>query len=190
MRIRGVLTDNEDIRRMRFPVPLALFITASLAAGCATTGAVPEPFPGARTHSRRIPPPSPVATSGTILPADGYAIAGTALGLRGAPYRNGGADPQGFDCSGFVEYVFAQHGIAVPRTVGDLYQVGSTVTPTDLQPGDLVFFSTTAPGASHVGMSIGGDEFIHAPSAPGVVRVERLSGTYWAPRFVGARRVF
>jgi cell wall-associated NlpC family hydrolase len=61
--------------------------------------------------------------------------------------------------------------------------------PRDLQPGDLVFFSTTAPGPSHVGMSIGGDEFIHAPSTAGVVRVERLSGTYWAPRFVGARRI-
>jgi cell wall-associated NlpC family hydrolase len=119
----------------------------------------------------------------------GYAIAGTALSLRGRPYRDGGADPAGFDCSGFVYYVFSQHGVPVPRTVGEQFRAGRTVDPGTLEPGDLVFFTTTAPGASHVGMSIGGDEFVHAPSHAGNVRVERLSGPYWAPRFVGARRV-
>jgi cell wall-associated NlpC family hydrolase len=120
---------------------------------------------------------------------DGYAIAGTALGLRGAPYRNGGSDPSGFDCSGFIWYVFSQHGIAMPRTVSQQFGAGHDVSAGQLQAGDLVFFSTEAPGASHVGMVIGGDEFVHAPSSRGDVRVERFTARYWSSRFVGARRI-
>ena len=116
-------------------------------------------------------------------------MTGTALGLRGAPYRNGGADPSGFDCSGFVQYVFAQHGVIVPRKVSDMYHAGKDVKPDQLEPGDLVFFTTVAPGASHVGIALGGSEFVHAPSSTGEVRVERMSASYWATRFVGARRV-
>jgi cell wall-associated NlpC family hydrolase len=174
-----------------------------LSTGCASTGAVPQPFPrpgGPATAARPRPAPpgvtapgtpeGPVGTSGLVAPAaSGYAIAGTALALRGSPYRNGGTDPSGFDCSGFIWYVFAQHGISVPRTVGELFREGVDVSPDALEPGDLLFFSTDAPGASHVGMAIGGDEFVHAPSTRGIVRVERLSSSYWGPRFVGARRV-
>jgi cell wall-associated NlpC family hydrolase len=120
---------------------------------------------------------------------DGYALAGTALELRGAPYRNGGGDPSGFDCSGFTQYVFAQYGVALPRDVHAQYRVGKSVTPRDLAAGDIVFFTTTEPGPSHVAIAIGGDEFVHAPSSAGVVRVEHLSSAYWAPRYLGARRV-
>jgi cell wall-associated NlpC family hydrolase len=116
-------------------------------------------------------------------------VAGTALSLRGVPYRNGGSDPAGFDCSGFVSYVFGQNGIAVPRTVTELFHAGRQVAGPQLEPGDLVFFSTVSPGASHVGIAIGADEFVHAPSSTGDVRVERFSASYWATRFVGARRV-
>jgi cell wall-associated NlpC family hydrolase len=116
-------------------------------------------------------------------------VTGTALALRGSRYRVGGTDPSGFDCSGFVGYVFGQHGIALPRTVSEQYQSGMAVSADRLEPGDLVFFSTVAPGASHVGIAIGGDEFVHAPSGHGEVRVERLSSSYWASRFIGARRV-
>jgi cell wall-associated NlpC family hydrolase len=123
-----------------------------------------------------------------ILGAGGYAIAGTALSLRGSPYRNGGADPAGFDCSGFVWYVFGQHGIRVPRRVEDQYRAGKDAGTT-LEPGDLVFFDTTSSGPSHVGILIGGDEFVHAPSSTGQVRVEHLSATYWTARYLGARRV-
>lgn len=118
-----------------------------------------------------------------------YSVTSTALSLRGAPYRNGGSDPTGFDCSGFVRYVFSQHGVTVPRTVTDQYRAGTQVDTRQLEPGDLVFFSTVAPGASHVGIAIGGDEFVHAPSSTGEVRVERISAPYWSTRFVGARRV-
>jgi cell wall-associated NlpC family hydrolase len=116
-------------------------------------------------------------------------VAGTALSLRGAPYRNGGNDPAGFDCSGFVKYVFNQNGVAVPRTVSGQFHAGRHVNTPQLEPGDLVFFSTVSPGASHVGIAIGGDEFVHAPSRSGEVRVERMSASYWSTRFVGARRV-
>jgi cell wall-associated NlpC family hydrolase len=120
---------------------------------------------------------------------DGYALAGTALSLRGIPYRNGGTDPNGFDCSGFTQYVFGQYGVALPREVREQYQVGKSVRPEDLAPGDILFFSTTEPGPSHVAIAIGGDEFVHAPSSTGVVRVEHLSSTYWAPRFLAAKRL-
>jgi len=165
---------------------------AVLASACASTGAVPQPFPspgrpsGVRPRSN---PPADANTSEVRPHASGYAIAGTALGLRGAPYKNGGADPSGFDCSGFIWYVFAQHGIALPRTVGQQFHAGVDVAGDQLEAGDLVFFSTEAPGASHVGMAIGGDEFVHAPSSRGDVRVERMSARYWAARYVGAKRV-
>ena len=116
-------------------------------------------------------------------------MAGTALSHRGTPYRNGGSDPSGFDCSGFVRYVFSQHGVIMPRTVSDLFRAGHQVTTNQLEPGDLVFFTTVAPGASHVGIAIGGDQFVHAPSSTGEVRVEHLGASYWSARFVGARRV-
>jgi cell wall-associated NlpC family hydrolase len=125
-----------------------------------------------------------VGTAGAV----GYAVAGTALGLRGTPYRNGGADPSGFDCSGFIWYVFSQHGITVPRTVTQQFQQGHDIDPAQLAPGDLVFFRTAGESISHVGMAIGGDEFVHAPSTRGEVRVERLGSAYWAPRFAGVKR--
>ena len=112
------------------------------------------------------------------------------MGLRGTPYRNGGTDPStGFDCSGFVQWVFAQHGIHLPRDVEMQYGAGKKIDVNDLHPGDLIFFHTDGNGASHVGLAIGGDEFVHAPSSRGVVRVERFSTTYWRRRIVGARRI-
>jgi cell wall-associated NlpC family hydrolase len=134
--------------------------------------------------------PAGVSVSpGTALAGDGYAIAGTALALRGTPYRNGGGDPSGFDCSGFIWYVFGQHGVRVARSVGEQFREGTEVSADEVRPGDLIFFSTQGAGASHVGMAIGGDEFVHAPSSRGEVRVERMSAAYWSSRYVGARRV-
>ena len=78
----------------------------------------------------------------------------TALSLTGVPYRDGGSDPSGFDCSGFVEYVFAAHGVPMPRTVAGQFRLGQHIAADALAAGDLVFFSTIAPGASHVGIAI------------------------------------
>ena len=162
-----------------------LIVVTALSTACAA--ATPQPFPrsGSAPHPRTTQPSIPASG----VTASGYEVSGTALQLRGAPYRNGGADPMGFDCSGFVWYVYTQHGLTVPRTVVELFQAGRTIEASDLEPGDLVFFSTTAPGASHVGIAIGGDSFVHAPSSSGVVRVERLAAPYWASRFIGARRI-
>lgn len=173
---------------MRFTVPVLLTL---LAGGCASSGAVPAPFPTPAPPSAPAhvpePLPAPDETAGDVaLPP----VVGTALSLQGAPYRNGGTDPSGFDCSGFVAYVFAQQGLAVPRTVSELYVAGREISADALEPGDLVFFSTVAPGASHVGIAVSADEFVHAPSSKGVVRVERLSASYWNSRLVGIRRVF
>ena len=88
-----------------------------------------------------------------------------------------------------MQYVFAQHGVSMPREVRLQYQVGTRVDSSSLQPGDLVFFTTNAPGASHVGILVGGDQFVHAPSDSGVVRVDHLSTPYWSLRFIGAKRV-
>ncbi len=162
--------------------------TIALSAGsiaCASGGAVPRPFP--------TPGGAAAATPATEhrgrASLDGYALVGTALSLRGAPYRNGGADPKGFDCSGFTQYVFGQYGVSLPREVREQYRLGKRVKADSLSPGDLVFFTTTDPGASHVAIAIGGDEFVHAPSSSGVVRVEHLSASYWSRRFLGGRRV-
>jgi cell wall-associated NlpC family hydrolase len=118
------------------------------------------------------------------------AVRQTALDLRGSRYRFGGADPSGgFDCSGFVRYVLQQHGIPAPRTAAEQFVAGERVGASDVQPGDLVFFTTIAPGPSHVAIAIGGGEFVHAPSDGSVVRVDRLESAYWRDRYLGARRV-
>jgi peptidoglycan DL-endopeptidase CwlO len=156
---------------------LLLLLTVS-ATACASSGAVPQPFPLPSAASAPIPELSRPE-----------AVVSTALSLRGAPYRDGGGDPSGFDCSGFVAYVFAQQGLFVPRTVAEQYALGARVDPDAVAPGDLVFFSTIAPGPSHVGIAISAEEFVHAPSSAGVVRVEALGTPYWASRVIGVRRV-
>lgn len=163
-------------------------------AACASSGTVyiPQPFPTPGGNAGPAAPAAPVATVASVASAagaDGYALSGTALSFRGAPYREGGVDPNGFDCSGFVRYVYEQHGVRMPRLVRDQFRVGKSVDRDRLEPGDLVFFSTVTPGASHVGIMIGGDQFVHAPSEKGVVRVESLAAQYWATRYVGAKRV-
>ncbi len=166
-------------RRRRISLLLALLAAATVVpSACASRGAAPR-FPGA------IRRPSPSAAPGAA------SIVETALGLEGAPYRNGGSDPAGFDCSGLVQYVFAQHGVTLPRNVRDQFQAGLAVPRKALIPGDLVFFSTTAPGATHVGIVIDAKDltFLHAPSGRGTVRIERLTADYWNKRYVGARRI-
>jgi cell wall-associated NlpC family hydrolase len=195
------LTDVQDVRQtkaaldptpvMRLAAGATLMALAVIASACASTGAVPRPFPtpgGPSPAGLAVPPTS----SASALGAGGfdtYALVGTALALRGTPYRNGGGDQSGFDCSGFTQFVFAQHGVSLPREVREQYRLGKPIGSRDLAAGDLVFFTTTEPGASHVAIAIGGDEFVHAPSSSGVVRVEHLGTTYWSERYLGARRV-
>ena len=118
-------------------------------------------------------------------------IAIEALSLVGIRYRYGGNSPeQGLDCSGLVRYVFREAGgTDLPRTSNEMSRRGQPVDKQDLQPGDLVFFNTLNRAFSHVGIYLGNNEFVHAPSAGRNVRVENMDMTYWKTRFNGARRV-
>ncbi|MDF2874778.1 MAG: pgdS 3 [Sporomusa sp.] len=104
------------------------------------------------------------------------------------PYRFGGESPAGFDCSGFVKYVYDRHGKKLPRTTDVQYKTGKKVARAGLKTGDLVFFATYASGASHVGIYTGNGKFIHASSSRGVM-ISQLNETYWKPRYLGARRI-
>ncbi|HWR30125.1 MAG TPA: NlpC/P60 family protein [Negativicutes bacterium] len=116
-------------------------------------------------------------------------ILATALSYRGVKYRFGGATPTGFDCSGFVMYVFDKHGIKLPRTADKQFEVGKPIkVKSDLKPGDLVFFETYEKGASHVGIYQGNGQFVHASSSRGIT-VSGLSDAYFAKRYYGARRI-
>jgi cell wall-associated NlpC family hydrolase len=171
-------------------------VLAATTGACAARSAggdvpTPRPFPGAP-----LPPAATAAEPAPVLSAVPAALAlpaphavETAMKFLGVPYRNGGSDPSGFDCSGFVQYVFNNLGIRLPREVHDQYGVGEDVKLEDVQAGDLLFFQTVSRGASHVGLAIGPGQFVHAPSSRGVVRVERYTGRYWASRFIGARRL-
>lgn len=112
-----------------------------------------------------------------------------AYAMRGVPYVFGGTSPYGFDCSGFTSYVFAQSGIYIPRTADGQYYASRRISSSSLRPGDLVFFTTYAPGASHCGIYVGNGQFIHASSSQGVT-VSSVFGGYWGERYIGAGRVY
>ncbi|ANB17679.1 C40 family peptidase [Dokdonella koreensis] len=135
----------------------------------------------------------PAETASAGLTADekpGHLLIALAKQLRDIRYRRGGSNPKtGFDCSGFVRYVF-QHalGVSLPAGSAAQFRVGDTIDRRDMQPGDLVFFRIAGKRISHVGIYVAEGRFIHAPSAGKVVRVDSLEQTYWARRFAGARR--
>ena len=117
-----------------------------------------------------------------------HAILAEADKYRGVPYVFGGTTPSGFDCSGYVKYVFAKQGIALPRLADEQYNVGVEVSRANLKAGDLVFFETYEPGPSHSGIYIGNGKFISATSSRGVA-VADLDTGYWGERYIGAKRV-
>jgi peptidoglycan DL-endopeptidase CwlO len=121
----------------------------------------------------------------TVAPPNVHGgVVGIAMRYLGVPYVWGGSSPSGFDCSGLVSYVFAQIGVSLPHSSYAQFGIGTPVSIGELQPGDLVFFT----GASHVGIYIGGGQFIHAPHTGDVVKISSLSG-YYSSNFAGARRV-
>lgn len=128
--------------------------------------------------------PSQQASRGS---SDSSSLVSRALSLQGIPYVFGGTSRNGFDCSGFTQYVFKASGVSLPRTSFAQFEAGSSVSKDQLQPGDLVFFNTYAAGASHVGIYVGGGRFVHA-SDNGVTTTS-LSESYYANRYRGARRV-
>ena len=110
-----------------------------------------------------------------------------ALRFLGVPYVFGGTSTGGFDCSGYVQHVFAMVGLHIPRTADAQYYAGARITG-GMAPGDLVFFQTYAPGPSHVGIYLGNGRFAHASSSHGVM-VSSLSDSYWSARYIGAKRL-
>jgi cell wall-associated NlpC family hydrolase len=114
-----------------------------------------------------------------------------ALSLTGIDYRYGGSTPEtGFDCSGFVRYVFGQAAkITLPHSSRAISQIGQTIQKDNLKPGDLVFFNTLKTAFSHVGIYVGNNKFIHSPRTGAQVRVDDMSNSYWAKRFSGAQRL-
>lgn len=133
------------------------------------------------------PEPAP-ASAGTPMsapPSQYGGVVGIAMQYLGIPYRWGGASPStGFDCSGFIMYVYAQVGVSLPHNAAMQYGYGSAVSRSELAPGDLVFFN----GLGHAGIYIGGNQFIHSPHTGDVVKISAMTGWY-ASTYVGARRL-
>lgn len=134
-----------------------------------------------RTLMKREMPPNRAANLARRIISAGYSVIGT-------PYVFGGTSPYGFDCSGFTQYAFRAAGVAIPRTADAQMDYGRRVPIDHLRPGDLVFYSTYEPGASHVGIYLGNGNFLHTGSSTGVTVSSAFTG-YWGARYYGACRI-
>ena len=164
LRIPGSPRDSQDATAPRpLPVPLS---------------------PPAPEREHRGPGPvTPAEARGHLI----QQITALARGFLGTPYAWGGTTHSGVDCSGLVYALYSSHVPDLPRGSYGQFTVGQSVSRADLQPGDLVFFTTYASGASHVGIYLGDGRFVHAGTRS--VIIEQLDAPYWAPRFIGARRL-
>ena len=151
---------------------LILFMTFMLAACSGGVNHKPDPAPARIYHQPQ--------TASTI------AIAMQQLGV---PYRYGGKDPSGFDCSGLVYYSYRQTGRNIPRNTTGQLSYAKKVRRADMRPGDLVFFRISKNKVSHVGIYIGENRFVHAPSRGKHVQVSYLDNSYWQHRFITAGRI-
>jgi cell wall-associated NlpC family hydrolase len=161
-------------------------LAAQQAASAAAASAAPDQGAPAADVPVSAPDPSAPAEPAGAPPAARYGgVVGIAMKYLGVPYRWGGASPStGFDCSGLSMYVYAQIGVSLPHNAAAQYNMGTPVSRSQLQPGDLVFFH----GLGHMGIYVGGGQFIHAPQTGDVVKISSLSGWY-SSRYVGARRL-
>jgi cell wall-associated NlpC family hydrolase len=170
---------------------LVLAIVIVLAFTISSVVVVIEVVTGALLGAASVPvsvPGSPMSPSGR-----GAAIVAHARAELGMPYVWGGASPQtSFDCSGLVQWVYAQVGISLPRTAQEQYDATVRVSPDQLQPGDLVFFGATYPSSdpvTHVGIYVGDGRMINAPTEGNVVREMSVFTGFWGQHYLGAGRV-
>jgi cell wall-associated NlpC family hydrolase len=163
--------------------------TVTILAGLIALAVLPA-VAAEETAETVIAAPVASAASGNYLDSARELVI-QALALIGVNYKFGGDSPDsGLDCSGLVSHVFHEvAGIVLPRNSLAMSKVGMKVGKSDLQPGDLVFFNTLRRPFSHVGIYIGGQRFVHAPSRGGEVEVSDLHNRYWQKRYNGARRV-
>jgi len=147
-------------------------------------------FLGGSSNATDIPSLPGTATDSktTASNAKGDAIVKSAQKYMGVPYVWGGTALDGWDCSGYTQYVMKENGISIPRTAAEQYAKGTAVNKSKLKVGDLVFFTTYKPGASHVGFYMGNGKFIHASSAAKEVTINSLNEEYYTEHYIGARR--
>jgi hypothetical protein len=183
---------REMILDRRFAI--ALIFSISLLSGCGTLSP-PEQAAG---PSRSGPWRFDVPVGGLIQPPKGMnaqqaisEITSRSVLLLGTPYRPGGMTPaEGLDCSGLIAHVIQDaFRLRFPRTTEEQSLIGRAIAKEAIEPGDLVFFNTTGRSNSHVGVYLGDNRFVHAPTSRGVVRIESLEQAYWSKRFDQARRV-
>lgn len=169
------------------PVNTDKTVPAQDTSVAATAKPAPAPNTAQSTNNTAKPVQVAATPQQQVSRSDNSTLVNHALSLIGVPYVFGGTSRSGFDCSGYTRYVFAGSGISLPRTSYAQFNSGSSVSRDQLQPGDLVFFSTYSKGASHVGIYIGGGRFVHAGDSG--VATTSLSESYYAKRYLGARRV-
>lgn len=132
----------------------------------------------------------PNSTEASYTSATSSKIVSDAKALIGTPYKWAGNTPSGFDCSGFMVYVFNKSGLSIPRTTSEQMKTGTAVSKSNLKAGDLVFFNTSGRGVSHAGIYIGGSNFIHTSSSRGVMISSINDPYYWGSKYMGAKRVY
>jgi cell wall-associated NlpC family hydrolase len=146
------------------------------------------PSARATAQARQAPAATGMRTIEVRAPVRGEQVVRTAKRYLGVRYALGGSTPRAFDCSGFVRWIFAQHGVRMPRTAKEQAAVGDAPVPGDLQPGDLLFFFGGR-GAQHIAVYVGGDTIIHASSSGRRVRLDRFGGTRARPTWFGRRLI-
>jgi cell wall-associated NlpC family hydrolase len=194
---KTIMASMGDLYPKALEIVLPVEVKNTLEPAAATTVAVNlnTPPPKAAPIKSRTTQPSRSSrstptTSSTLTPSTSKAsgIIATAKQYIGVNYVFGGTTPSGFDCSGYTQYVFAKNGINLPRVSRDQFQLGTSVSFSNLQAGDLVFFSFAKNGVvDHVGIYVGNGQFINAASSKGVT-IYTL-GSYWENVFVGAKHV-
>ncbi len=172
-----------------------LFVLSSRASAvrivCALSLLVSASVPASAHYSHAAhSAPAPVVQAQNKALASGSVVQ-AAYAFRGTRYVMGGTSRSGFDCSGFVRFILgATDGVALPRTAMEQYEHGTPISQAQAQPGDLVFFKNTyKPGISHVGIYVGGGQFVHAANAHKGVRADSLNSSYYQAHFAGIRRV-